>query len=81
MAWDEEALDDPAGLPADGWKPFAGHLRKSADLAEDAQFVREHGGYRLASNTEVAMRLGVTKPQLEKALSRTRQADMDREAG
>jgi transcriptional regulator with XRE-family HTH domain len=81
MAWDDDQLDDPDGRPAGGWKPFSGHLRKSADLAEDAQFVREHGGYRLATNTEVAMRLGVTKPQLEKALHRTRQADMNREAG
>ncbi len=81
LAWDDEQLDAPEARPADGWKRGRGHLRKSADLAEDAQFVRDVGGYRHATITEVAMRLGVTKPQLEKALSRTRQADMDREAG
>ncbi len=81
MAWDDDQLDLREGRPGEGWKPFPGHLRRSADLAEDAEFVREHGGYRLASNGAVAMRLGVTRDQLEKALSRTRQADVDREAG
>jgi hypothetical protein len=81
LAWDDDQLDLPDGRPADGWKRSAGHQRRSADLAEDARWVREHGGYRTASLTEVALRLGVSKPALEKALSRTRQAELDREAG
>ena len=34
---------------------------RSAALAEDATFVREHGGYRYATDALVAMRLGVSR--------------------
>ena len=71
------------GRPADGWKRGKGTARRAADLVEDAEFVRETGGYRHAPVGEVAMRLGVTRTALEKALERTRgrAADLDREAG
>ena len=46
----------------------------------DAAYVREHGGYRHATNKQVAMRLGVSPARLEKAISRPAQADYDREA-
>jgi hypothetical protein len=72
MAWDDDQIDLPDGQPARGWKPGAGSKRKAADLAEDATWVRQQGGYRHATEAEVAMRLGVTKAQLEKALSRAR---------
>jgi hypothetical protein len=74
MAWDDEQLDDPAGRPAEGWRRGRDTTRRSADLAEDAQFVREHGGYRLATSREVAMRLGVTTAALDKAISRAHEA-------
>lgn len=82
LAWDDDQLDLPEGRPADGWKRGKDTTHRAAHLAEDAAFVREHGGYRHAPVSEVAMRLGVTRPALEKALSRARQAEMaDREAG
>jgi hypothetical protein len=82
LAWDDDQLDLPEGRPADGWRRGTGKARRAADLAEDAAFVREHGGYRHAPVSEVAMRLGVTRPALEKALSRVRQAEMaEMEAG
>jgi transcriptional regulator with XRE-family HTH domain len=83
LAWDEEELDAPDGKPADGWRRPARQTTRAAELAEDAEFVRQLGGYRLATNTEVAMRLGVPRDRLEKALERTRsrEAQADREAG
>jgi DNA-binding transcriptional regulator YdaS (Cro superfamily) len=42
------------------------------DIVEDAQFVRDHGGYRHADNTQIAMRLGVSRDQLDQAYSRAR---------
>lgn len=72
LAWDEEQLDAPDGKAAEGWQRPDRHRSRAADLAEDAEFVRQVGGYALATNTEVAMRLGVPKTQLEKALERTR---------
>lgn len=72
MAWDDDQIDRPDGRPAAGWKRTSS-LTRSADLVEDA--VREHGGYRPASVRLVALRLGVTKSQLEKAYSRRQHAD------
>lgn len=70
MAWDDDALDDPAGRPAGNWRPGRSSKYRSADLAEDARFVREHGGYRHASTAEVARRLGVSLDQLHRACQR-----------
>jgi hypothetical protein len=83
LAWDDDVIDLPDGRPADGWKRGKGTARRAADLVEDAEFVRETGGYRHAPVGEVAMRLGVTRNVLEKALERTRgrEPDLDREAG
>jgi hypothetical protein len=41
--------------PAEGWRRGRDTTRRSADLAEDTRFVREHGGYRLATNKEIAI--------------------------
>jgi transcriptional regulator with XRE-family HTH domain len=70
MAWDDDQIDLPDGRPAENWKPGKGIVRRAVDLAEDAEWVRQHGGYRQASIREVALRLGVTKAQLDKALRR-----------
>jgi hypothetical protein len=58
------------------------------DIVEDAQFVRDHGGYRDADNTQIAMRLGVSRDQLDQAYCRTRRyaarnasADIEAEPG
>lgn len=50
---------------------------RSAALAEDAAFVREHG--RLPQATQ-GMRLGVSPARPEKAISRASHAEYDREA-
>jgi hypothetical protein len=42
------------------------------DIVEDAQFVRDHGGYRDADNNQIAMRLGVSRDQLDQAFCRGR---------
>jgi hypothetical protein len=70
MAWDDDIIDLPDGAPAPGWKPPARSWRRSADLAEDAEFVREHCGYRQATRRQVAERLGVTRSVLAKACER-----------
>ena len=57
---------------------------RSADLAEDAEFVRSAGGYEEASLGLIAGRLGISRARLEKALSRQRSAEAnehEREAG
>ncbi len=52
------------------------------DIAEDARWVREHGGYRLATLAEVAVRLGVSRAALDKALERAARGGLEgREAG
>ena len=80
LAWDDDQLDRDDATPAPGWRRSDGKQLRSAALAEDAAFVRDNGGYRNATTTQVAMRLGVSRARLEKALSRTRQAEQDREA-
>jgi hypothetical protein len=74
LAWDDDQIDHPSGRPADGWKPANGGAgrRSALDLAEDAAWVREHGGYRHASVGEIAARLGVSRSRLEQALCRAR---------
>jgi hypothetical protein len=80
MAYDDELIDLPGGGAAPGWKPTGRTTRRSADLAEDAAWVREHGGYRHATAAAVAMRLGVTRAALEQAASRTRRPGRQAEA-
>ncbi len=66
MAYDDDLIDLPGGDAGPGWKRSSRTTVRSADLAEDAQFIREHGGCRLAPSALVAMRLGVTKGALER---------------
>jgi hypothetical protein len=80
LAWDDEDLDRDSAAPAPGWRRTGSKQIRSFALAEDATFVREHGGYRRATNKQVAMRLGVSPARLEKAVSRAAQAEYDREA-
>lgn len=79
MAWDDDIIDMPGGRPAPGWEPSPRSRHRSADLVEDAAFVREHDGYRNASMRQIAERLGVTHPVLAKAHERA--ADREAEAG
>jgi hypothetical protein len=87
MAWDDDQIDLPAGRPAAGWK-LRRTSRRSVDLVEDADFVRQHGGYRDASIGQLAMRLGVSRDRLEHAHVRARRyaarqpaAEAEAEAG
>jgi hypothetical protein len=90
LAWDDDQIDLPGARPEQGWRPRRRTSRRAADLVEDAEFVREHGGYRDASTAQVAMRLGVRRDRLDQAYSRARRyaaraagragADADREA-
>jgi len=83
MAWEDDEIDLPDARPADGWRRTDRHTRPAADLVEDAEFVRETGGYRQASAGAVAMRLGVKRDALEQAYARVRAREglADREAG
>ena len=80
MAWDDDVLDDPAGCPAPGWRPRRSSQYRSADLAEDARFIREHGGYRLASSTQIATRLGVRISRVDKDCRRAGGAGLETDA-
>jgi hypothetical protein len=78
MAWDDADLDKPDGKPAEGWQRTR-TLNRSADLVEDAEWVRETGGYRQASREQVGERLGVSRDALDRAYQRV--AEREREAG
>ena len=83
LAWDDDEIDLDDAQPAEGWRRTGRHTILAADLVEDAEWVREHGGYRMAGNTEVAMRLGVHRNRLDKAYERQRAREgmAEREAG
>ncbi|HBW20484.1 MAG TPA: hypothetical protein DEH11_16480 [Actinobacteria bacterium] len=82
MAYDDDTIDHPDGDPAPGWKRTGRTTIPAADLAEDARWVREYGGYRHATPAEVAVRLGVSRAVLGKALQRAARANREgREAG
>ena len=72
QAWDDAQIDQPDGRPSPDWKPSRRATRRAVDIAEDAQFVRDHGGYRHADHTQIAMRLGVSRDQLDQAYTRAR---------
>jgi DNA-binding transcriptional regulator YdaS (Cro superfamily) len=72
QAWDDAQIDQPDGRPSPDWKPRKRTTRRAVDIVEDAQFVRDHGGYRDADNTQIAMRLGVSRDQLDQAYCRAR---------
>jgi predicted transcriptional regulator len=71
LAWDDDAIDDPARKPADGWKRPERATRRSADLAEEAEELFRREGY---TREHAAERLGVSLSALEMALRRTQQA-------
>ncbi len=80
LAWDDDMIDDPAAKPAEGWRRSERTTFRSADLVEDAEFVREAGDYRTPN--EIAVRLGVSRDRLDHAYIRAaRQAGAEREAG
>jgi transcriptional regulator with XRE-family HTH domain len=72
QAWDDAQIDQPDGRPSPDWKPSKRTNRRAVDIVEDAQFVRDHGGYRNADLTQIAMRLGVSRDQLGQAYCRAR---------
>jgi hypothetical protein len=72
QAWDDAQIDQPDGRPSPDWKPRRRTTRRAVDIVEDAQFVRDHGGYRDANITEIALRLGVSRDQLDQAYCRAR---------
>jgi hypothetical protein len=89
MAWDDDQIDLPLGRPAVGWKRVR-LTGRAADMAEDVAFLRDTG-YRQAPAEVLALRLGVQKKTLQRALirhasktretARQRQADKELEAG
>jgi hypothetical protein len=80
--WDDDLIDLPDAKPG-RWKRGGEKQRHYADLVEDIAFVREYGGYRHAPMSQIALRLGVSKDALDKAVSvvRHREAALDRGAG
>jgi transcriptional regulator with XRE-family HTH domain len=72
QAWDDAQIDEPNGRPFPDWKPRNRTTRRAVDIVEDAQFVRDRGGYRDADINQIAMRLGVTRDQLDQAYCRVR---------
>jgi hypothetical protein len=72
LAWDDDQIDLDDGQPAPEWKPAKRTTRRAVDLVEDADFVRQHDGYRQASIGQIAMRLGVSRDGLEQAHVRAR---------
>lgn len=70
LGWDDDQLDAPDGKPAEAWQRSSRRTIPEVELGEDAQFVREHGGYRHESVAAVAMRLAVRRDRLEQALRR-----------
>jgi len=82
MAWDDDVIDLPDGRPAPGWNPAIPSLRRSAEIAQDLAWVREHGGYQHASWSAAAARLGLKRGTLQQACRRAaRQAHPEAEAG
>jgi hypothetical protein len=72
MAWDDDLIDLPAGRPEEGWRPRRKLYQRAVDIVEDAEFVREQGGYRKSGLTEVALRLGIKRDRLDQAYRRAR---------
>jgi hypothetical protein len=72
QAWDDAQIDRPDGRPSPDWKPRKTSRHRAVDIVEDAQFLREHDGYDNASPAQIALRLGVSRDQLEHAYARAR---------
>jgi hypothetical protein len=69
-AWDDDWIDDPAAVPADGWERCGSGELKAAALAAEAE---ELAGYGLTPEL-AAERLGVKRATLEQAVARARRA-------
>jgi len=81
-AWDDDLMDDPEATPADGWQRPERSVRPAAEVAEDAAELQRQG----SSREHIAMRLGMSRASLERALIRAahyeaRQAGLINEAG
>ena len=70
MAWDDEAIADPAAVPAEDWQRPSRPTRPAAELAAEAEELIGWG----YSRADAAERLGVTTGALEKAFDRVRKA-------
>jgi hypothetical protein len=69
LAWDDDRIDLDEAKPAPTWKPHR-MTKRAVDLVEDAEFVRQNGGYRQATMGQIAMRLGVSRDRLAQAHAR-----------
>lgn len=67
-AWDDDEIDDPAAVPAEGWERRDG-VRRWGVLAEDAADLLRAG----EEPEQVAERLGVTRGTLSTVLTRAAQ--------
>ncbi len=70
LAWDESEIDVPDGQPTMSWQRPEQSRHRSAELAEDAEWIIRHEGCTLA---QAADRLGVSKDLLEHAVKRSRE--------
>jgi Bacterial regulatory proteins, lacI family len=76
LGWDDSpedghGIDDPAAVPAEGWRRREGGRPKRADTAEDGAWLIRTQGYTRA---QAAERLGVSKDVLEHSLAQARRA-------
>jgi len=81
-AWDDDLMDDPDATPAEGWQRTEHSKRPAAEVAEDAADLERQG----CSREHIAMRLGMDRKSLERALYRAaeyqaQQAELIAEAG
>ena len=84
-AWDDDEMDDPDAKPAEGWqRPDRDNRRwrPAAEVAEDVADLERQG----ESREQVAVRLGMDRKSLERALMRaadykSRQPELIAEAG
>jgi hypothetical protein len=72
LAWDDDQIDLPGARPEPGWKPRQRTTKRAVDLVDDANFLRQCGGYRETTMSEIAMRLGVSRNRLDQAYVRAR---------
>lgn len=75
MAWDDDEIDDPAAVPADGWE--RSRARRWGILAEEAADLLSLG----AGLDHAAERLGVSRSTLSTTLARARRAGARPEQG
>ena len=71
MAWDDDRIDDRAAQPAETWKRPRRTTHRSAEMAEDAAELSRREGH---TREHAAARLGVSRPALDRAISRAQRA-------